>query len=594
MKNSILTWLASGPLLLVISASAVSTIHVPDPDKAILTIQDGINAARNGDTVLVADGTYYEQINFQTRLITVKSANGPEKCIIDGGGNHRGVTFEMGEGPAARLEGFTIQNCEASEGGGIHIQAQSSPTIANCIIQWNYALVTCGGGIYVYNASPTITNCTIRNNVSDEGGWYRGSGGGGISCMDHSSAVIANCIIADNRAGGIDGGGVYVYNSSPTIIGCTITNNSVSQDGGGISCQAGASPVIADCIISDNRADGSQGGGINIRNASPTISNCTISGNHAYLDGGISCWENSAPAIANCTISGNVCRSIMNRFAGGIGIDHSSPVLLNCVISGNTSGCAGGGITVIDSSFPQLINCTITGNRSTSTYPLRQAGGMHCRDSVPTIVNSIFWNDTPYEVLVENSAFYPNRVPLVSYSNLHWEGIGNIDTDPIFADEAAGDFRLHPDSPCIDRGSNSAAPETDIIGVVRPQDGDGDTIAVADMGAYEAPRSSTLLTDLVLNPSHPEYIPDLAFRNPQVRAALGQKLRVALLMIQRGDYRPALNQLRSDVLSKIDGCAADGLPDRDDWITNCNDQDSLYRRVTRAIEALHILLGGRD
>ena len=69
-------------LFLAQVVSAQTTIHVPG-DQA--TIQGAINVANNGDTVLVAPGTYYENINFNGKAITVTSSGGPSVTIIDGG-----------------------------------------------------------------------------------------------------------------------------------------------------------------------------------------------------------------------------------------------------------------------------------------------------------------------------------------------------------------------------------------------------------------------------------------------------------------------------------------------------------------------------
>src|SRR5262249_30583777 len=105
---------------------AQNTINVPADQP---TIQAGIQAAANGDTVLVAPGTYRENVNFLGKLITVQSSGGPAVTIIDGGRAGSVVTFENGESTSAVLKGFTIENGNApSQGGGISISS-ASPTI---------------------------------------------------------------------------------------------------------------------------------------------------------------------------------------------------------------------------------------------------------------------------------------------------------------------------------------------------------------------------------------------------------------------------------------------------------------------------------
>src|SRR5262245_23192392 len=79
-------------LMLALSASArcQNTLNVPADYP---TIQSAINAANNGDTVLVAPGTYYENINFNGKAITVTSSSGASATIIDGSHNGTVVTF---------------------------------------------------------------------------------------------------------------------------------------------------------------------------------------------------------------------------------------------------------------------------------------------------------------------------------------------------------------------------------------------------------------------------------------------------------------------------------------------------------------------
>ena len=111
-------------------------------------IQETINAAWHGDTIIVRDGTYTgdgnRDIDFGGKAITVRSENGPENCVIDCQGTesepHRGFYVHSGEGGNSVIDGFTIENAYADGG------------------KWQER---CGGGIYCYESSPTITNNTI-------------------------------------------------------------------------------------------------------------------------------------------------------------------------------------------------------------------------------------------------------------------------------------------------------------------------------------------------------------------------------------------------------------------------------------------------
>jgi hypothetical protein len=101
-------WFVIALFLLPLSAMG-KTIHVPADQP---TIQAGINAAVSGDTVLVSAGTYYENINFNGKAITVTSASGPGNTVIDGskGNNGSAVIFSSNEKLTSVLSEFTIQN----------------------------------------------------------------------------------------------------------------------------------------------------------------------------------------------------------------------------------------------------------------------------------------------------------------------------------------------------------------------------------------------------------------------------------------------------------------------------------------------------
>ena len=138
-------------------------------------IQDGINAAMNGDTVLVADGIYKgssnKNLDFNGKAITVKSQNSAATTIIDCENNGRGFYFHSGETLSSVLDGFTITNGNNAEGGGINCKS-SSPTIKNNIINrnFNHDYDGHGGGICCNNSSPLIQNNEISENFAKLGG----------------------------------------------------------------------------------------------------------------------------------------------------------------------------------------------------------------------------------------------------------------------------------------------------------------------------------------------------------------------------------------------------------------------------------------
>ena len=106
------------------------------------------------------------------------------------------------------------------------------------------------------------------------------------------------------------------------------------------------------------------------------------------------------------------------------------------------------------------MNNTISQNTlSTKTAPSGEGGGICCySNSLPTVTNTIVWNNDGEEIHLDNSTI------TVSYSNIQggWIGTGNIDADPLFA--ASGDYHLQDCSPCIGAGTSNGAPDTDVEG----------------------------------------------------------------------------------------------------------------------------------
>lgn len=270
-------------LLVVVTAiSQAKTINVPADQP---TIQAGINAANNGDTVLVAPGTYVENINFLGKLITVKSSGGNKVTIIDGNNAGPAVTFSAGESPKAVLHGFTIQH------GGTSNE---------------------GGGISINSASPTVSGNVITNNNA-------GNGGAGIAVNFSPNALVQGNVVINNSqtlgySGGVGGGGILIGGAGAArIIGNTIENNSWSSAaGGGMSLFAAGTPTLENNIIRGNSAY-DQGGGIWMVNFSDALmvqnliyNNTAIQGAGIYflVPGG-----NRGPLLVNNTIVGTSAAS---------------------------------------------------------------------------------------------------------------------------------------------------------------------------------------------------------------------------------------------------------------------------------------------
>ena len=271
--------------LVLAGTTTAATINVPAD---YTTIQAAVNAASDGDEILVAPGTYTgtgaEVVDMLGKAITLRSSGTAEETILDGESVNQVVRCTNGETSAAVLEGFTITGgFSESFGGGIYC-SNSSPTITGCTISNNTAGSSGGGygggGISCYGGSPTLTDCVIENNTAS-------GHGGGIRCSGGSSPTISGCTFSNNTAGssggGYGGGGISCYGGSPTLTDCVIENNTASGHGGGIRCSGGSSPTISDCTISNNTAGSSGGGygggGISCSGGSPMISNSTVCGN---------------------------------------------------------------------------------------------------------------------------------------------------------------------------------------------------------------------------------------------------------------------------------------------------------------------------
>jgi len=444
-------------LLSIAATVSASVIRVPD-DRP--TIQKGIDAASDGDTVLVADGTYTgdenRDLDFKGKAIAVKSENGPANCVIDcegsAGDRHRGFYFHRGEGPDSVLKGFTIKNGYAPEvnfnfgyGGGIFCDG-SSPKIKHNIIMNNTA--SWGGGIYCGNCEPIIVGNTISGNTAVE------LGGGAILCDIDATPMIIHNIISGNTSL-VDGGGILCTRlSAPAIIHNSISDNTVAYNGGGICYYARSISNVGYNFLSGNVA-GWHGGGIFLDGCFFTeISNNILTGNSAGRDGGgIRIHGSELPYLINNLIIENSA----TEDGGGICCSLPGPVIIhNNTISANTADSKGGGIVIVNTWAGALVTNTILWNNDALTgneFYIGQSGSH-------SILN-ISYSDVDGG---QDSVFIDEDC---TECILNW-GTGMMDADPLFAEGPMGGYYLSQiaagqgeDSLCADAGDR-------VIGQVYP------------------------------------------------------------------------------------------------------------------------------
>jgi len=289
MKSAFSTLCTLLFLFLFFSSPGYSeTLHVPSQYS---TIQEAVDAAGEWDDVLVAAGTYYENIYIYKKTLELESESGPESTCIDG---------SQGSGPVldikksvVTIEGFTISNATSC---GIRC-LNDSTKIQHNIIENNK-----DGGILCSGESMIIRNNTISNNTTP-------SLGGGIECYycDSSSAAIDMNTFSNNQASW--GGAIYCHSASPLIGENRFTGNMASSMGGAIALHHSES------IIRNNVFDGNEsiigGGALYCKKSSaPKIINNTLYGNKATLyGGGLFCHDYSSPVILNSIFWNNSARS---------------------------------------------------------------------------------------------------------------------------------------------------------------------------------------------------------------------------------------------------------------------------------------------
>jgi hypothetical protein len=406
------------------------------------TVQAGVNSAVDGDVVVVSNGVYLLSSAVSiTNAIELTSLNGFGTTILDGQRLGRGVTMK---GPAATLNGFTIRNGRATIGGGVYCD---SGMVQNCWIVSNQAVGDDfndgqGGGAYL--AYGTMSNCVIVSNSALSTNAYQGAWGGGVYC---SGGTLQASVVSNNFCSAD-----YTYGGGVDLTGGQLRNSRVSANAG-----------VA--------LSGAQGGGVYatiLQLSQPSmIETCIVDYN-------------------SVTVTDSWTYTAASASGGGLSIGNGTTVRSTLVEKNSARAVAGfttgGGIWT---SGSVVENCTVVSNNSTTQNGNLGAGG------------GVIWgyNDQCYNNIIRfNSADNgPDNweVNLLSYPLFVSSDIGSfvpgtntvncIVTDPLFVNAAEGDYRLQPNSPCVNIGTNLTwmVGSSDLAGNPRLAAG------MVDLGAYE-------------------------------------------------------------------------------------------------------------
>ncbi|MCA9289757.1 MAG: hypothetical protein KDA25_01440 [Phycisphaerales bacterium] len=230
-------------------------------------IKTAIAAAASGDVVLIADGVYTGIDNRSaiiSKAITVRSANGPDACIVDC--EEIGRAYGANNAPGlVTVEGITFRNTAGTGNGSLFRVDHSTMAYINCTFDTHFGS-NAPSAISVFAGSTLhMTDCRVFDMTTFGTGLF----GHSTNANNPAALTLRDCVFAGNLTGGIGGAVLAVTNVATAIVNCQFIDNDAGPTGGAVVV---GNASLANSTFSRN---GSQAGALTLYSA--TIHHCTFS-----------------------------------------------------------------------------------------------------------------------------------------------------------------------------------------------------------------------------------------------------------------------------------------------------------------------------